>query len=348
MDDQRSDDQDAVLFLVGDAGGEEFDDNPVLQHMKTAVTALDERGVPTTVVYLGDNVYDKGLREDHPEDLRLLEAQVEVVAGTSARGVFIAGNHDWGETGKTEGLERLINEEDALRVFRDNGADVGLVPQAGCPGPEQENLVDLRGNIVAALVLLDTSWWMLNPPNTAGCRQSTKDDVIRELVRVFSEESDVPVIVAGHHPLQTGGPHGGNSSFPTWLANRLGWLAEDLSSSRYRAFIDRLSGALGRASRPILYVAGHDHSLQVIAESIEGASVLHLVSGSGSKVTDARSIDGSRFAAGLPGYMRLDFSSGGRIQLSVVAECSVEAVEAKFCREGEPGRFQSVYRAPVR
>jgi hypothetical protein len=31
--------------------------------MKTAVTALDERGVPTTVVFLGDNVYDEGVRE---------------------------------------------------------------------------------------------------------------------------------------------------------------------------------------------------------------------------------------------------------------------------------------------
>jgi phosphodiesterase/alkaline phosphatase D-like protein len=56
-------DQEAVLFLVGDAGNQEFDRNPVLQHMKTAVTALDERGVPTTVVFLGDNVYDEGVRE---------------------------------------------------------------------------------------------------------------------------------------------------------------------------------------------------------------------------------------------------------------------------------------------
>ena len=84
------------FFLVGDAGGKEFDDgNPVLQQMKTAVTALDERGVPTTVVFLGDNIYEEGLREGHPEDLRLLGAQVEVVAGTSARGIFLPGNHDW-------------------------------------------------------------------------------------------------------------------------------------------------------------------------------------------------------------------------------------------------------------
>ena len=81
---------------------------------------------------------------------------------------------------------------------------------------------------------------------------------------------------------------------------------------------------------------------------MEGSSVLHVVSGSGSKVTGAQPIDGSRFAAGLPGYIRLDFRSGGRIQLSVFTECSAEAVEANFYRGVEAGRFQSVYRARIR
>ena len=345
--DQVLEDQDAVLFLVGDAGAKEFDGNPVLQHMKKAVTALDERTVPTTVVFLGDNVYEEGLREGHPEDLRLLGAQVKVVAGTSARGIFLPGNHDWANTGGDEGLARLMNQEEALRVFNGNGANVGLMPQAGCPGPGRENLENSRGDVLAALVLLDTPWWMLEPRTAARCRQSTKGDVTRELVRVLSEAADVPVIVAGHHPLQTGGPHGGNSSSLRWLANRVGLLREDLNAPQYRALIDSLSAAFGRASRPIIYVAGHDHSLQVIDEFVEGSSVLHLVSGSGSKVTGARPIDGSRFAAGLPGYIRLDFRSGGRIQLSVFTECSAEAVEANFCRGVEAGLFQSVYRARI-
>ena len=344
---QVVEDQDAVLFLVGDAGAKEFEDNPVLQHMKTAVMALNGRGVPTTVVFLGDNVYEEGLREGHPEDLRLLGAQVEVIAGTSARAIFLPGNHDWGSTGGDEGLARLMNQEEALRVFNGNGANVGLMPQAGCPGPGRENLENFRGDVLAALVLLDTPWWMLEPRTAARCRQSTKGDVTRELVRVLSEASDVPVIVAGHHPLQTGGPHGENSSSLRWLANRVGLLREDLNAPQYRALIDSLSAAFGRASRPIIYVAGHDHSLQVIDESVEGSSVLHLVSGSGSKVTGARPIDGSRFAAGLPGYIRLDFRSGGRIQLSVFTECSAEAGEANFCRGVDAGRFQSVYRARI-
>ncbi len=345
--DQGSDDQDAVLLLVGDAGGEEFDDNPVLQRMKTAVAALDERGVPTTVVFLGDNVYDEGLREGHPEDFRLLEAQVEVVSGTSAKGIFLAGNHDWGDTGEEEGLERIVNQEQALRGFNRNGTDVSLMPQAGCPGPEREDLEDSRGDVLAALVLLDTPWWMLGPSAASRCSPSTKEGVVREVERLLSEASNVPVIVAGHHPLRTGGPHGGNTSFPRWLANRMGLLRGDLNAPRYRALIDSLSGAFDRASRSVIYVAGHDHSLQVIDESEEGSSVLHLISGSGSKVTGAGPIDGSRFAAGLRGYIRLDFQAGV-IQLDVFAECSEEAIEANFCRGVGAGSFQSVYRARVR
>jgi len=149
-----------------------------------------------------------------------------------------------------------MNQEEALGVFNGNGADVGLMPQAGCPGPERENLEDSRGDVLAALLLLDTAWWMLEPATASRCRQSTKEEVIRELVRVLSEASDVPVIVAAHHPLQTGGTHGGNSGALRWLANRIGLLRGDLNTPQYRALIDSLSGAFGRASRPVIYVAG--------------------------------------------------------------------------------------------
>lgn len=97
----------------------------------------------------------------------------------------------------------------ALRLFNRGGANVGLMPQAGCPGPERENLENSQGDVLAALVLLDTAWWMLEPPTSSRCRQSTKEDVIRGVVRVLSDASDVPVIVAAHHPLQTGGHTGG-------------------------------------------------------------------------------------------------------------------------------------------
>jgi hypothetical protein len=190
---QGAADQEAVLFLVGDAGSKEFDRNPVMQHMNAAVRTLDQQGVPTTVLFLGDNVYEEGVRDGHPEDLRLLGAQVEVVAGTSAKGIFLAGNHDWGNTTKASGLERLVNQERALGVFRAEGADVVLAPRAGCPGPKQENLKNSSGDVLATLVLLDTSWWMREPPTDSLCGATTREDVIRGLEGVLRNAPDVPL-----------------------------------------------------------------------------------------------------------------------------------------------------------
>ena len=107
-----------------------------------------------------------------------------------------------------------MNQDGAVGVFNGNGANVGLMPQAGCPGPERENLEDSRGDLLAALLLLDTAWWMLELPTTSRCGPSTKEEVIRELVRVLAEASDVPVIVAAHHPLRTGGATRGKFRWP--------------------------------------------------------------------------------------------------------------------------------------
>ena len=95
----------------------EFDRHPVAEDMKSAVSALDERGIPTTVLFLGDNVYDEGLREGFAEDLRFLRAQVEVVAGASARRIFLPGNHDRASTPSDVGLKRIMNQDQALRDF---------------------------------------------------------------------------------------------------------------------------------------------------------------------------------------------------------------------------------------
>jgi hypothetical protein len=341
-------DQTAVLFLVGDAGSKEFDRNPVMQHMNSAVRALDQQGVPTRVLFLGDNVYEEGVRDGHPEDLRLLGAQVEVVVGTSAKGIFLAGNHDWGNTTRAHGLARLVNEERALGVFSAEGANVVLAPRAGCPGPKLENLETSSGDVVATLVLLDTPWWMREPLTDPRCGSTTREEVIRELEGVLRDAPDVLLVVAAHHPLRTGGPHGGHGGSLRRLANRVGLIREDLNAPRYQRLIDDLSEVFAGTSRSIIYAAGHDHSLQVIEESRGDASVLHLVSGSGSKVTGARPIDGSRFAAGMPGYMRLDFRSGDRVQLEVIGQCVEEALLANICRRASTDRFQSVYRARVR
>src|SRR4029079_19062659 len=85
------------------------------------------------------------------------------------------------------------------------------------------------------------------------------------------------VIVAAHHPLQTGGPHGGYCGAIA-LFRRWANTSQDLFGKSYTMMRDSLNRALA-TRRPLIYAAGHDHSLQVMRGR---SSSYALVSGAGS------------------------------------------------------------------
>ena len=329
-------DQEAVLFLVGDAGYVPFVDNPVLHDLQERVRALSDRGVPVMVLYLGDNVYDAGVRADHPEDLELLDAQVEVVRGASARARFIPGNHDWANTAAPVGRQRLRAQELALRT---HGAALGaigsdtfpMVPEAGCPGPRRVDIRNRAGALLARVLAIDSQWWISGVAANPDCAYQSKEDVVRRLRFELAAAGDTQVVLAAHHPLLTGGPHGGNSEFLGGIVYGARLLNQDLVAAAYRNYLRVIEPLVVSSRVPIIFAAGHDHSLQVHELSGNrdgrsgGASWHHVVSGSASKRTAVRGVEREAvetlFAASLPGYIRLDFRFRGRIQLSVVAGC---------------------------
>jgi hypothetical protein len=74
--------------------------------------------------------------------------------------------------------------------------------------------------------------------------------------------------------------------------------------------IRKIEGAFeASGSRPLLHAAGHDHTLQVIRLTGPGRPAYQLVSGAGSRSTNSRRIDGTRYASNGFGYMRLDFGT---------------------------------------
>jgi hypothetical protein len=113
------------------------------------------------------------------------------------------------------------------------------------------------------------------------------------------------VIVSGHHPLMTGGEHGGYCGI-TGPFRRFAGRSQDVMSSKNRRMRDSLESAF-RAAPPLIYAAGHDHSLQVLHG---GESVKHiLVSGAGSasKVSCAVRLRESQYTSPhRNGFMRLD------------------------------------------
>src|SRR5690606_19441232 len=157
-----------VIFLIGDAGDARAERSPLLRRMNAEVeywAGALARDSAVVVLFLGDNVYPEGMRmtERHfPQDSAALQSQVNLLAGPNARryhaiGIFLAGNHDWGNARDTDGgLQRLRNQEEFLNRRRREGIDVSLRPAAGEPGPE---VVDVGSQL--RILLYDTAWWLL-------------------------------------------------------------------------------------------------------------------------------------------------------------------------------------------
>lgn len=328
---------DVSLFLIGDTGAPAAppDSEPVL----TALAAATAAAPHPVVVFLGDNLYPRGLPDSgatgRREAERRLNEQLRVLQATGARGVFLPGNHDW-ERQAPGGWDAVRRQERFIAAA--NGARATLLPGGGCPGPA---IVDI-GRVVR-LVVLDTQWWLHGGPKPADpdspCRADSEREVVDSLRAALRTAGARVVVVAAHHPLESGGPHGGHFGwqdhvFPlralkSWLwiplpligsaypiARESGISSQDLPSAAYRRMRAALDSAFA-ATRPLVYAAGHDHALQVIA----GTSTRYvLVSGAGifGHLDRVAAVDSARFAQSASGFMRIDFLLGGRARLAVM------------------------------
>src|SRR6185369_10985905 len=148
-----------------------------------------------------------------------------------------------------------------------------------------------------------------------GCAQTTAEDAFAALTATLREakRDGRAAIVAAHHPLGSHGPHGGyvsprvhffplvmfGSYVPKWshwiplpgIGSLMGmsrsWFSpnnQDMSSGINEDMRDALWAAMGEPSvdgaAPLMYAAGHEHSLQVF-RSRRGPRYL-VVSGLGS------------------------------------------------------------------
>jgi hypothetical protein len=328
------DEVEASHYLIGDAGDPDPHGEPVLEALRRDLASSRAERV---VVFLGDNVYPRGLPapgdRDRAEAERRLAAQVETVRAAGATGFFVPGNHDW--YGK-DGWESIRRQE-AFIDSAGTGA-LRLRPSGGCPGP---SVVDLGRRI--RLVLLDTQWWLRGGPKptdpSSDCPEDAESEVVDSLHAAVTGAEGRLVVVAAHHPLASGGVHGGHFGwkdhlFPLRNVARWLWLplplvgslypvirsrgisSQDMSSRAYRRLIRAFRRAFAEAP-PDLYAAGHEHNLEVIARA---GVPLELVSGGGIYGHSGRAvrIPGSLFARKASGFARLDVPHTGPARLAVV------------------------------
>ncbi len=196
-----------TLFLIGDAG------EPVSEGVEPTFLALTEqasvRPKHSTIIFLGDNIYPRGLPDtgalDRKEMERRLLEQIRIGERSGAEAVFVPGNHDW-EYQRVNGLAAIRREEEFIRS--QHLPNVRLLPQNGLPGPAVMD-VDDRLRIIA----IDTQWWLhqFSKRFYSGdsTEEMTKVRFLDSLATSIRSAGIRNVVVAAHHPLETHGEHGG-------------------------------------------------------------------------------------------------------------------------------------------
>ncbi|MBA2292245.1 MAG: hypothetical protein H0W15_07305 [Gemmatimonadales bacterium] len=353
-------DVDAAVFLLGDAGAAEAGTSPLLDALGADVerwSAGLRRDSAVAVVYLGDIVYPVGVRDrDHPAfvvDSTRLRSQVDLVAGPEALkhntvGLFLTGNHDWGNAVGDVGIKRVRNLQEQLLAARETGPLVALIPNAGDPGPIVR---DLRRNV--RVIFIDTHWFLQERS------EAMHDQFFGRLRNAIDGARDREVIIVAHHPYFSAGPHGAvvpgyYSGGLDYILKRTGALVQDLNSPAYEGLLGKLRLAFAASERPpLVYAGGHDHSLQVLTGAADFDPRFNLVSGAGSKVSAIAMGPGLVWGGEQPGYMMLVFRKDDGVDLFVVGgdrqhlTCIGTDDEIRKCRTEGVNAFEIMYSASL-
>lgn len=319
------------IFLIGDTGNiNRHQPDPVMETMK----AHFEEGHNSTVLFLGDNVYPRGL----PPENHLLRADAEnalnmhfeALRNYQGNVVFISGNHDWNK-GRKDGYDYILRQEKYLeKLF----AQPVMFPASGCPGPTEVHINDQ-----VMLILINTQWW-LQPGfrpigKTCGCDVSSEQEFFEKLISILNGNKDKQVIIAGHAPVYSYAIHGGRYKlrhhlFPFTIYHKKAYVPlpflgsllpmyrkyfgakEDIAHPRYRYLRKRLI-EIFKQHKGLIYVAGHEHNLQHILRDDNH----YVISGAGSKLKYVLQ-EGKNLKFGIKakGFFKIRTESNGSVVLS--------------------------------
>ena len=300
------------FYLIGDGGSSPM--GTTTETLNAFETELKNAPKNSTAIFLGDNIYPKGLPKRSKKKRKFAEHQLNVQAGITkefkGETIFIPGNHDW-YSGGVEGLKREEN------YIEDLIGKNTFLPENGCP------IENIHISDKIELILIDSQWymedWDKNPTINDNCDIKTRDGFLEEYGSLIKKSRGKTTIVALHHPMYTNGSHGGQYSFGSHMKPLpvLGTLKNvirktsgitnvDLQNSRYNELKKRIV-TISQENKKVVFVSGHEHNLQYIVED----NLRQIVSGSASKVNAVRNVGGGEFAYATSGYARLDVLKDG-------------------------------------
>lgn len=319
------------LVLIGDAGELDLQQDGVINNATTQVI----KGA-TTVFYLGDNIYPRGMglpgSKEEQQTKDIITSQFKPFRALDAPVYFIPGNHDWDKSGPL-GLEKVRRQGDFLK--EQNDKRLALVPQNGCPGPYE---IQLAGDLV--VLAFDSEWWLFpyektNPKGVCDC--NTEEEVIEKFKVLLKKNQGKTIILASHHPFQTYGSHGGYYSwkdhiFPLTAINHKLYIPlpvigslypllrsvfvnpEDQAHKKYQRMISSIDGVF-KGYNNVIHMSGHDHGLQFIKNS-----QIQVVSGSGAKHSYVRKGKDALYASTKPGYVIMDRMRNNYLRFTYYAQ----------------------------
>ena len=316
-----------TFYLIGDAGKSPMGQmNPVLKAFQSELSTAPKK---STAIFLGDNIYPAGLPDKNDKKAyesakSNLDAQIKSVEEFGGQTILIPGNHDW----YADGLKGVKRQEKYLEDYL-KGKDVFL-PENGCPLEK----VEISDDIV--LIVVDSQWyledWDKHPGINDDCEIKDRDKFMEELEGLIKKNRGKTTLIAIHNPMFTYGSHGGQFSFkqhifPTGgglplpflgtlvnvLRRTTGATNTDQSNKMYNELKKRIV-TLAQYSDKVIFVSGHEHTLQYIVEENKP----QIVSGSGAKKGSTRLLNGSQFSTGQMGYAILKVFSDGSSKVKFI------------------------------
>ena len=176
-----------VVYMLGDAGRPIIEASESFTLLSKLISEDDNK---STVVFLGDNIYPRGMPEKEDDGRKeaeeIITYQLKILKELDIDFYFIPGNHDWDRGGK-KGISYVRNEEKFIENFFDD-KNV-FIPDRGCPGP-----VKIKIDKKIILYAIDTQWWVHQyekpPIEETDCPVRTREAFIEELKEELNNNRD--------------------------------------------------------------------------------------------------------------------------------------------------------------
>ena len=329
------------FYLIGDAGNSPIGSSS--NGLKAFKNELSKAPKHSTALFLGDNIYPKGLPKKNDKGRAFAEYQLKIqtdaVKDFNGETIFIPGNHDW----YSDGLKGLSRQEKYIEEALGKNT---FLPENGCP------IETVEISEEAIIIVIDSEWYLTNwDKHTTindNCEIKTRAKFFEELEGIIKKARGKTTIIALHHPMFTNGPHGGQYSvgsnlkplpvlgtLKNILRKTSGVSPADLQNKQYNTFKKRVV-TLAQENDKVIFVSGHEHSLQYLVQD----NLPQIISGAGSKSTATRNIK-SAFSSSQSGYARLDvFNDGSSFVRFYSAESGKILYQTEVLSPNESANFK--------